>query len=154
MSDCNWSLIGREMNGWHASGLSSGNKCSSSGGNLESYLSEAKEGTSVYDASEANFEEFAKFVCNGPMCDVELPDGTIRRFGDIETLCKMVPGMSGAFVPIAAQAIAEHEQSGKKFSSLDFLSVDLYLALLRERVLGVKIGKVSIINGLRKVVWE
>jgi len=136
-------IIGRGLNGWHATGLEGKNRCSSSGGTLEGYLAQAADDTPIYDAAKANVGDFASFVCNGPMADCTLPAGEVNRFGAGKSLAAMAPHLGGGFRAIAAGALAG-------ITSLDFVATDVYLALLRERVPGVKFGVVKD----HKVEWE
>jgi hypothetical protein len=130
-------LVGRGKAGWHAQGISSGNKFSSSGGTFEHYVSEAPEGCPVYDAENADYDAFAKFTISGPMCDVTLPPGQVNRFslGDSKKY---------------ATERSEHATERSEYSSFDFVPLDIYLNLLRDRVPGVRFGKV--VN--HTVVWE
>lgn len=138
-------IIGRGQAGWHSSGTSNGNKCSSSGGSLESYLGEADDGTIVYDAKDADIGAFVTWVFKGPMVDPTLAPHEISRMGDDEkkTLLGMLPALGGAFKALGAMAMQD-------VSSFDFVGTDVYLAMLREQVPGVKIGKV--IN--HQIVWD
>ena len=146
-------LIGRGMAGWHADSVgetppegerytSTG---SSSGGTLETYLKEAPAGTPIYDASECDFDTFAHFVMKGPMVRGTLGKGEVSRFTkeDKECLLGMLPGLSGGFDTLAVLALND-------LSSLDYVSVDVYLQLLQEKCPGVKVGKVY--GG--QVVWD
>lgn len=144
--DTKYDIIGQGFAGWHAKATN----CSSSGGTLEEYLTEAREGALVYDASKSDYNAFCKLVISGPIVRSNLPPKTVKRFGaeDAEAARRMLPGLSGGFEIIAAKAIAE-VASGKKFSSLDEISTDLFEDLLRE-IPGVRIGHV--VNG--KVEWE
>lgn|SRR5574337_180447 len=138
-------LIGRGKVGWHSDGLSHGNKCSSSGGTLEGYLSEAQDGTLIYDALEADQGAYVDFVIKGPMVDPTLPEGAISKFGsqDKAALLGMLPALSGAFIPVAVLALAD-------IGSMDFVAPDVYVQMLREKVPGAKVGKVH----NHQVVWE
>ena len=137
-------VIGRGWYGWHTDGLDNGNRCSSSGGSLENYLKEAKNGTPVYDASETG-NDFANFIVRGPMIDPCLPSGQISKF-DAElkaSLLGMLPGLEDGFQDLAVMAMAD-------ITSLDYVAIDVWLTMLRERVSGVKFGKIH--NG--QVEWE
>lgn len=136
-------IIGRGKYGWHSNGTSNGNKCSSSGGNLEYYLSEAENGTYIYDAMDADLESFTNFVYSGPMVDPTLEPGTVNKFNDTKTLIGMLPGLEGGFRSLATLALGD-------ITSLDYVAPDVYMCMLKEQVTGVKVGKVY--DG--KVVWE
>ena len=136
-------IIGRGKCGWHSDFIEGGNKCSSSGGTLEGYLSEAGDGTPVYDASEADYDAFASWVFKGPMIDVFLEPGTINKFGDHKALLGMLPGLKGGFDTLAVMALAD-------ISSLDYVAADVYLTMLREKVPNVRFGVVQD----EQVVWE
>lgn len=136
-------VIGRGKRGWHASGLSHGNKCSSSGGTLEGYLQEAEDGTPIYDADQAEMGAFAAFVINGPIDDPTLAPGEVKSFGETKALARMAPALGGGFRAIAAGALAG-------ITSLDMVATDVYLAMLKERVPGVRFGTVR--NHV--AVWE
>ena len=138
-----YTLIGRGKNGWHSDGLSDGNKCSSSGGTLEHYLAEAQDGTPIYDADEAEDSAFIDFIFRGPMVDPTLPSGQVSHFGEHKALLGMLPGLKGGFASLGVMALAD-------IASLDFVAVDVYVTMLRERVPGVKIGQV--VN--HQVEWE
>ena len=114
MSQNQWHLIGRGLNGWHAAGIN----VTSSGGQLEpytywtgqecdGYAREAVDGAFVYDASEADPSIFARVVISGPMLHPELFSGW-RKFGQddfyphsfdyvgpeiFERIYRMIPGM-------------------------------------------------------------
>ena len=135
-------LIGRGKSGWHSCGFDRGNKCSSSGGSLEGYLSEAEDGTPIYDADEADFDAFSELVISGPMEDVSLPPGTISSSGDDATLVRMLPGLQDGFATIAKLKLAG-------YTSLDYVATDVYLGMLA-KIPGMKIGKVV----GHKVVWN
>lgn len=138
-------LIGRGQNGWHSDGLSNGNKCSSSGGSLESYLKEADDGTPIYDAKDADIGDFIDWVYKGPMPNPSLDPDQIDSFrkGDQQTLLGMLPALGGAFKAIGVMALSE-------ISSMDFVGINVYLQGLREKVRGVKIGKVQ----NHQIVWD
>jgi hypothetical protein len=138
-------IIGRGQAGWHADLIEDGNKCSSSGGSLEGYLEEAADGTPVYDAKDADGATFVSWVFKGPMIDVFLEPGQISKFGDTDkkTLLGMLPALKGGFDTLATMALAG-------ISSLDYVAVDVYLAMLRETVPNVKFGVVQ----NKQVVWE
>jgi hypothetical protein len=136
-------LIGRGKSGWHAHGLSDGNKCSSTGGTLEGYLAEAEDGTPIYDAEQAEMGAFSRFVITGPLEDCSLAPGEVKKFSEHKTLAMMVPAMGGVFKTIAAHALAG-------ISSMDYVSTEVWLAMLKERVSGVKFGTVR----NHAVVWE
>lgn len=135
-------LIGRGKVGWHADMTYPNGRCSSSGGTFEHYLSNAPDGTPIYDAIEADDASFVDFVYTGPMVDPSLKAGEIKRFQDHLTLERMIPGMGGAFKALGE---AELEYPG----SMDFVAVDVYMATLIRKVPGVKVGKV--VSGA--VVW-
>jgi hypothetical protein len=138
-------LIGRGKCGWHSDGLSNGNKCSSSGGSLESYLREADDNTIVYDAYEADDSSFIDWVYKGPMFNPRLLPHEIDSFNgnDKRTLLGMLPSLEGAFKTLGVMALSD-------LRSLDFVGLDVYLTALRERVPGIKIGKVQ----NHAIVWE
>ena len=139
-------IIGRGKQGWHSDGLSNGNKCSSSGGTLENYLKEAEDGTIVYDAMEADDKAFIDWVFKGPMFNPTLAPHEIDSFerdGNKKTLLGMLPALEGAFKGLAVMALAD-------LRSFDFVGRDVYLTAFREKVPGVKFGKV--VN--HEVVWE
>jgi hypothetical protein len=148
-------LIGRGKNGWHCAyvgekeplqcGGFSQTTSSGSGGSLENYASSAPDGTPVYDADSAEVGSFAHLVIAGPMVDVRLQPGQVKKFGqdDKRTLLGMLPQLQGAFNTIGCLAMAD-------LSSLDYVAVDVYLAILKENVPGVRFGTVK--GG--KVEWE
>jgi hypothetical protein len=162
-----WVCIHRGKAGWCADGLACWtkggrpNKVSSSGGTMEGYAAEAEDGTIVYDAYEADSGAFITWVFRGPMLDPALKPGTDNRFTkeDAKTAIHMLPGMSGAFVGIAALASVDActkdntsspDYTKREYGSGDFVALDIYLALLRAKVPGVRFGKV--IN--HQVVWN
>lgn len=138
-------MIGRGKCGWHSDGLSNGNKCSSSGGTLDKYLSEADDGTIVYDAMNAPIDAFTDWVYKGPMFNPKLAAHEIDSFDgkDKNTLLGMLPALKGDFKNLGIRALSD-------LRSFDFVGLDVYLTALRERVPGIKIGKV--LN--HAVVWE
>ena len=144
-----WKIIGRGKAGWHADGLSDGNKVSGSGGTLEGYAAESADGTVVYDAEESDVGSFTVWVVNGPMVDVSLPTGTISRFGDHKTLAAMLPALGGAYQTLGIMALMQKDCECK-LGSFDMLALDVYLPLFKEAVKGVKWGTVQ--NGA--VVWD
>lgn len=138
-------IIGRGKMGWHADGMSnSGNRCSSSGGSLDSYLTQAQDGTWIYDAEDANHCAFATWVISGPMLDPRLDPHEIDHFnsGDKKTLLGLLPGLGGDFRKLGVMALSD-------LSSFDFVGLDVYLAGLRE-IPGIKIGRVY----NHQVEWE
>ncbi len=136
-------LIGRGLVGWHAEGIGRYGRFSSTGGSLEDYLKQASDGTLIYDASEADSDAFIDFVFKGPMSDCTLNPGEYHKFQDMEALKRMVVNLKGGFQFLGAMALAG-------FSSMDTVATDIYLALLREKVPGVKIGTVK----NHQVEWE
>jgi hypothetical protein len=143
--DRKYVVIGRGKSSWHSDFIEGGNKSSSSGGTLEGYLKEASDGTPIYDAIESDYATFAKWIYSGPMIDVFLEPGQISKFNEqqTKTLLGMLPALKGGFDTLAVMALAD-------ISSLDYVAVDVYLTMLRERVSGVKFGTVQ--GG--KVIWE
>lgn len=149
-------LIGRGRAGWHVDTVDEphpeGDRYtttgSGSGGSLEDYLSEAPEGTPIYDAEHLQgdqLEAFVSFVMRGPMVKTSLGAGQIHRFSqqDKETLLGMLPALGGELQAIGVAVLAN-------ISSLDYVSVDVYVQMLREQVPGIKVGKV--VNG--RIIWE
>lgn len=145
-----WKVIGRGKVGWHADGLTAdGNKVSGSGGSLEGYLAESDPGTLVYDAEEANDVDFVAMVLAGPICDPTLKDGEVHKFGDKVALARMLPGLGGSFATIGVMALLEDNEN--RIGSMDMVAPDLYIAMLRAKVAGIKLGTV---NDQHEVVWE
>ncbi len=143
-----WSLLRRGLVGWCADAATpDGNKVSSRGGTLEHYVLECPDGTPVYDAKDADKDRFADFIVGGPMSDASLKPGEVHRFNDHAALASMIPGLAGAFKVLGAMALLEGD---KKLGSFDYVSVDLYLDMLRAAVPGVKFGKVY----NNEVQWE
>jgi hypothetical protein len=139
------SIIGRGRCGWHSDGIydEEGNTVSSSGGTLEKYVAEARDGTPVYDASDADLNSFAKLVISGPILKVDLEPGTIQKFGDKKAMLGMLPALEGGFKTLAVMCLSD-------LASMDYIATDVYLTMLREQVSGVRFGTVQ--GG--KVVWE
>lgn len=137
-------LIGRGKAGWHSTGLSHGNQCSSSGGSLEHYLAEAKDGTWIYDAEEAEDRAFVRWVIAGPMFNPLLKPEEISSFSseDKKTLLGLLPGLGGAMQTLAVMTLGE-------LSYLDYVGLEVYLAGLRE-IPGLKVGRVY----NHQIVWE
>lgn len=144
-------VIGRGKNGWHASGVgtstpNSTSTFSSSGGSLEDYLAEARDGVLVYDAEGVEYSAWSDMVIRGPMLKVDLPQGQTDRFTakQRETMARMMGpgGLQGDFQTLGKLALAG-------FSSLDFVAPDVYMALLRA-LPGIKLGKVQD----HEIVWE
>lgn len=151
-------VIGRGFGGWHAHGIN----CSSSGGSLDPYTywtgelcsgyrQRAVEGALVYDAAHledtpAARAAFYALVIQGPMVDTALPPHGVRRFSEGERACarSMLPGLGGAFVPLARRAVAD-----RAFGGLDTVGIAIYRRLLAE-VPGIRLGH---IEG-EEVVWE
>jgi hypothetical protein len=149
MNATEYRLIGRGFGGWHASGVSHGNKVSSRGGALlpeawwagghtKGYLQEAAEGCLVYDASEADEAVFAALVIGGPMCDPTLEPFEVDGFSDKDraTAQAMMPGLEGGYKTLALVA------QSRTYSGLDCVGVGIYEGLLR-KVPGIKIGHVK-----------
>lgn len=116
-----WKLIGRGKGGGHASGLSDGYATSGSGGTIEDYAQQAKNGTPVYDAMEADDAAFIRHVYSGPIADPKLPAGTVGLF------------MGGS----------KPYSTTERIGALDTVSLDVYLWLLFRNVPGVRIGVVQ-----------
>jgi hypothetical protein len=136
-------IIGRGKVGWHSDGVDQdSNHCSSSGAGLEQYLAEAENGTPIYDAEDAEPDAYADLVICGPMFRVDLPPGTVRKFGEQKTMARMLPGLGGSFATIAKLSMAG-------VGNMDYVAVDVYLELL-SKVPGIKIGTVQD----HKVVWR
>lgn len=146
-------LIGRGLAGWHTDNVgktfsvSGGATCSitgrSSGGTLEDYLAEAEDGVLVYDADAADVDAFSHLVITGPMVKANLPAGTLRKFGDTATLKRMLGGLEGDFHTLGVATL-------EGITSLDSVAPDVWVQLLKERVPGVRVGKVV----KHQVVWE
>lgn len=132
--------IGRGKNGWHASAPN----LSSSGGTLDGYLKEAKEGALVFDADGVDYATYCDFVFKGPMLSCDLDPNTIDKFNkeDVEVAKRMLPGLSDGFKTMAMLAI-----SGLR--SLDRVGIGVFEQLLRG-IPGMKIGHVH----NNQVVWE
>jgi hypothetical protein len=129
-TEAKWHIIGRGLVGWHAEGVN----VSSSGGDIEPrtwwadghtiapYQAAAIDGAPIYDASGADVDAFSRFVIAGPMVAPELtPDGW-NKFG----------------------------HDGAEPRALDRVGVQRFIALLRERVPGVRFGRV--VEGA--IVWD
>lgn len=142
MSDTKWDVIGRGLKGWHA--ISSNG--SYSGGTLEEYIKDAKEGAYIYDATEAYSEDFIKFVINGPICDPELPPGSNEQFRTdlLDSAKRMLPMMGGIWKSYLTKAI-----NNPNYRGLDRVSPDVYIGLLKS-ILGMKVG--HIIGG--EIIWD
>jgi hypothetical protein len=134
-------MIGRGMAGWHAKSGS----CSSSGGDLDDYLSQAIEGAMLYDARFADELEFTRHVVCGPLVGCDLDPEAVDRFNDDDraALASMAPGLGGQFVAIAKLATIP------SYGGLDKVGLGIYEKLLRS-IPGVRMGKV--VGG--KAVWE
>lgn len=143
-----WRSIGRGLAGWHASGIGEYGKVSGSGGTLAGYLEDATEGAYVYDARNTEANLFTRFVLSGPIDDATLPPGTVQRFEDREAMAAMMPGLDGGFEAIAASVLRDDRPFG--FGSVDYVAPDVYEALLREYIPGVRFGRVW--DGA--VTWE
>lgn len=132
-------IIGRGHAGWHAKFIERGNEVSSSGGTLEDYLKIAKDGTPIYDAEEANNLEFIHWVFNGPMVTVRLKPNEIQHksFDCNPTLLGLMPA-------------SKHVFKSDQITSCTFVGTEVFMTLLREKVSGVKTGKVF----AGKVVWD
>ena len=123
-------IIGRGKASWHTHGIYQGNKCSSNGGTLEGYALEARDDTPIYDAEGAEHDAFITFVFRAPLIDVSLQPGQARK------------AMSQATLIVQAESSV--------LTSFDYVSVDVYLELLRLQVPGVRFGIVR--SG--KVIWD
>jgi hypothetical protein len=122
MGRSQWHIIGRGKVGWHADAPN----VRSSGGDIEPrvwhvdgsrmapYQETAREGAPVYDAIDADYEAFARFVIRGPMVDCNLAPDEWDKLGHDDPLPK----------------------------SLDSVGVERYVNLLRARVPGVRFGRV------------
>lgn len=132
-------IIGRGQNGWHAKFLQGKNEVSSSGGTLEDYLKLAKDGTPIYDAEEANSVEFIQWVFHGPMVTVKLKPNEIQQksFDCNPTLLGLMPA-------------SKHVFKSDQITSCTFVGTEVFMTLLREKVSGVKTGKVF--GG--KILWD
>ena len=136
-----WTLIGRGWVGWHADGgrsaWSTSRGVSSSGGTLDGYLVEAREGCLLYDASEADEAAFRRLVIVGPMYGPDLaPWGWSSLSVNGE--------LSAMFQPVTVEALAT-----LGIRSFSLVGTALYEALLRQ-VPGIKIGRVE----AGEAVWE
>ena len=145
-----WKIVGRGKVGWHADGITSdGHKVSGSGGDLKGYREESGEGVLVYDAKEANDGDFVAMVYGGPICDPTLKDGEVHKFGDKVALAHMLPGLGGAFATIGVMALLEDNEN--RIGSMDMVSTDIYISMLKAKVRGIKLGRV---NDKHEVIWE
>jgi hypothetical protein len=124
------SIIGRGLAGWHSQGVHEGNSCSSSGGTLEGYLKDARDNTPIYDASDCNEDQFITFVFRGPLIDVRLEPGQIRKLFSGTTMT--------------------YQAGGSVIDSSSYVAVDVFLDLLHQCVPGVRFGIVR--NG--KAIWD
>lgn len=116
-----WKLIGRGKAGGHANGLTEENATSGSGATIEEYAKQAKNGTPVYDAMEADYDAFVSHVYRGPIVDPTLPAGTVGLF------------MGGS----------KPYRTTDRIGSLDTVAVDVALWLLFRNVPGVRFGIVK-----------
>jgi hypothetical protein len=142
-------LIGIGFASAHATGLEPCfrpgimNKVSSSGAPLQEYVERAPNGTWVYDASKADTKDFVTFTLGSPMYEPALKPYQVRNlmrdkvcnfFGLIPEECdKDLPTLQTKQVP-----------SGSS------VGVDVYIAIMREQVPGVRFGKVQD----KRIVWE
>lgn len=161
-----WGMIGKGHSGWHTKGYSvkdkfGSTKTSSSSYDptdeqLMKYANEAYNNCPVYDASEADSRAFVSFVISGPMVNLDLKKGEVERFGKAQKLTALQMcgpgGLTDGFAACIKRACSEPEH---KIGSLDYVASDVYLALLRERVSGVRFGKVQQSKGKpARVLWE
>lgn len=146
MYDTTWHIIGRGFADWHAQGICKWGSASSSGGTLDKYAAEAADGAVAYDAHGADKAAFIAWTFAGPMADPTLPPDGARKCGadQRQVLAGMAPGLSGGFAALAAAAQSD------TFSGLDSVGVELWAALFRARVPGVRFGRVA----AGAVAWE
>jgi hypothetical protein len=146
MKQSKWGVIGRGKVGWHAAGMTEyhsygSSTASSSRGSLDEYLKHAIDGCLVYDAENANYDQFVDLIIKGPLVDPNLAAEEHSAL-DREAAQRILPGLGGAYVPLTKLALAG-------FTSLDKVGVKVYACLLRN-VPGVKVGWVR--EG--KIEWE
>lgn len=135
-----WFLIGRGKNGWHAAGMEGPHqKVTSSGGTLEGYLQEAESGAAVYDAEEADMATFVRWTYRGPMVNIALKDGEVHRFMEGEASVEMMPTGNGYQAADLDRLLYD---GSHKVGALDYVALDLYMAMMKYQVPGVKTGKV------------
>jgi hypothetical protein len=139
-----WLIIGRMKAGWHATAEG----CSSSGGTLEGYASEAPDGAQVYDGIEAEDGAAGAFVVSGPLLNAALYG--VKRFTEHATAARMLPGMSGGYDRLILLALVQKELEPENFGSFDKVDWSTYRGLLEKKVPGVKFGEVR--GGV--VFWE
>lgn len=134
-----WFLIGRGKNGWHASGLENGNKVSSSGGTLQEYLQESDDGVIIYDAEDADMATFVRWTYRGPMVNILLKNGEVHRFMEGKPSVDMMATESGYQAADLDRLLYD---GSHKVGALDYVALDLYMAMMKYQVPGVKTGKV------------
>ena len=138
-------LLHRFLNGWHGEYLTDSGGCGSAtyySNDLDYCLKDAAEGCVIIDKSECG-DDGVSFVLNGPMVNLQLPENTIKKFNARKTAELMLPALGGGFQSLAKKAVED-----KKWSGLDYISLDLYINAWRS--LGAKIGQYK--GG--KVDWE
>lgn len=141
-----WLVIGRMKAGWHAEAAGGS---SSSGGTLEKYVTEAVDGTAVYDGDACDYDLVARHVLGGPMLQAGLCG--VKRFGqnDRQAAARMLPGLSGGFDTMVQIALLEGESKDETYGSLDYVDWPTYKRLLA-KIPGMRFGTVR--NG--QVIWE
>lgn len=138
-------LVERYRNGWHGQGVHEyGTYSISGGGSLKSYADRMRDGCAVVDKSTIDSDSAISSIVNGPMPKVTLPDNTVQRFGDRETVIGLAGGLSGDFGELAAKCVRD-----KTWRGLDYVSVDLYVAAWAQ--LGARVGRWDAAS--RSVVW-
>ncbi len=136
-----YEVIGKGLTGWHAKALTPHGSVSSSSYDptdeqLRKYLAEAREGALVYDASEADGPAFTRFVINGPILELKLPPGHVHKL--------VVDPGTGLWEKPRPYV------DGEGARSMDGLATDLWEAMLRKDVPGVRFGRVT----GNSVLWE
>lgn len=100
---------------------------------LGPYLGDLADGGTVVDLWACDWGAVAEVVCSGPMCDLALEPGTVRRFGDkVDRL--MLEGTGGAF-----QAFLLRKVVNPGWSGLDYIALPEWLEL--RRGIGARIGR-------------
>jgi len=132
-------IIGRGFNGWHAKFLEHGCEVSSSRGTLEEYLSMAQDGTPIYDAENANQKEFIDWVYSGPMVSLTLQPNQVDNGtkDKVTTLFGLMPS-------------GDKVVTSDTINGFTFIGVDAFMSLMKEKVSGIKTGKV--IGG--QILWD
>jgi len=141
MMDTEYKLLGIALAGAYLEGTSHGDKtsCTTYDTHLERYYGRLVEGGIVIDKRPCGLDTIYAGVMRGPLVDVTLSPGTVKRFSEIQRAANplfLAGLLQSGWGPLLAHGM--FAEPIDDYGSLDTVSLDLYIAYWGSR--GARIG--------------